>query len=57
MALAEFIVTFREFFEIAFVIGILLAYLRKTGNGKLDVYVYLGIALAVVASVSAAFAF
>ncbi len=57
MALAEFIVTFREFFEIAFLIGILLAYLRKTGNERLNGYAYLGIALAAVASVLTALAF
>jgi high-affinity iron transporter len=57
MALAEFIVTFREFFEISLVVGIMLAYLYKTGNGKLGKYVWAGVGLAMVASVLAYFAF
>src|SRR3989344_8359932 len=57
MALAEFVVAFREVFEIALVLGIMLVYLSKakgTGHTK---FVYLGAALAVVASIGAAYAF
>ncbi|HIH18604.1 TPA: hypothetical protein HA225_01355 [Candidatus Micrarchaeota archaeon] len=54
MPLAEFIVAFRETFEIALVIGIMLAYLHKTKNSKHSGALYLGIALAVIASVLAA---
>ncbi|MDO8339857.1 MAG: FTR1 family protein, partial [Candidatus Burarchaeum sp.] len=57
MALAEFIVTFREFFEIALIIGIMQACLYKTGNSRFGSYVYLGVAAAAIASIAAAFAF
>ncbi|MFA6035434.1 MAG: FTR1 family protein, partial [Candidatus Micrarchaeia archaeon] len=57
MALAEFFVTFREFFEIALIVGVMLAYLQKTGNGKLAKHVYLGAALAAVASIVPVLAF
>lgn len=55
--LAEFIISFREFFEIALVVGIMLAYLHKTKNGKHSGLVYLGVALAAAGSVLAAAAF
>lgn len=57
MALAEFIVVFREVFEIALVVGIMLAYLYKTKNGRYASFIYGGAALAVVASIAAAAAF
>lgn len=57
MALAEFIVMFREVFEIALVLGIILAYLHKTKSWKYAAYVYAGAALAVLASIGAAYAF
>ncbi len=57
MVLAEFIVTFREFFEIALLVGIMLAYLYKTGNRKYEQYVYFGVVLAALASLGAALAF
>jgi len=55
--LAEFIISFREFFEIALIIGIALAYVRKTGNRKHAWLIYAGAALAAIASLAAAFAF
>ncbi len=57
MALAEFIVMFREVFEISMVVGIMLAYLHKTKNGKHASWVYYGAALAVIGSMLAAVAF
>jgi high-affinity iron transporter len=57
MALAESIVAFREVFEIALVVGIMLAYLHKTKNWKYAKFVYAGVALAVVASLAAGWGF
>lgn len=57
MALAEFVVAFREVFEIALVLGIMLAYLAKTKSSKQSPIVYIGAALAVLASIAAAYAF
>ena len=57
MALAEFIVTFREFFEIFLVIGIMAAYLQKSGNSRYLKFVAAGAALAALASVAVAWAF
>ncbi|MBI4052877.1 MAG: FTR1 family protein [Candidatus Diapherotrites archaeon] len=54
MALAEFIVAFREFFEISLLVGIMLAYLYKTGNGRFAGNVWIGAAFAGIASVLAA---
>ncbi len=53
MALAEFIVSFREFFEIAAIIGIMLAYLAKAGRPNLGRYIWMGAAAAGLASVAA----
>lgn len=57
MALAEFIVLFRETFEIALVVGIMLAYLYKTKNYRFSSFIYLGAALALAASLGAAWGF
>jgi high-affinity iron transporter len=57
MALAEFTVAFREFFEISLILGIMLAYLHKTGREKLAGAVWMGAALAGGASLVAAWAF
>lgn len=55
--IAEFIISFREFFEIALIAGLALAYLEKTGNRKYAWLVCAGVALAAIASVAAAWAF
>lgn len=57
MALAEFTVAFREWFEISLIIGIMLAYLHKSGRRALNRYVWAGAGLAALASVAAAYAF
>ena len=55
--LAEFIVMFRESLEIAFVIGIILAYLHKTKNQSNEKHVWLGAAAGIVASLLVAYGF
>ncbi|MDO8554851.1 MAG: FTR1 family protein [Candidatus Micrarchaeota archaeon] len=57
MGLAEFIVMFRESLEIAFVVGIMLAYLHKTKNQELEKHIHLGVASGVVASLILAYLF
>lgn len=49
--LEALVVTLREGIEAALVVGILLAYLRKTGREALSRYVVLGLAAAVLASI------
>ncbi len=46
------IITLREGIEIALVVGILIVYLRKLGQGKLVAAVHAGLILAVIASVA-----
>ncbi|MEW6036451.1 MAG: FTR1 family protein [Candidatus Micrarchaeota archaeon] len=55
--LAEFIVMFRESLEVAFVIGIILAYLHKTKNEEYEKHVWLGAAAGMVLSLALATAF
>ncbi len=50
-ALPTFVVTLREGFEAALVVGIVLACLEKAGQTKLNRWVYVGISAGVVASV------
>ncbi len=57
MALPEFIVSFREFFEIFLLIGIMLAYLTRTNNKTYRGAVWIGIVIASVASLAAAWGF
>jgi high-affinity iron transporter len=54
MGIAEFVIAFREFFEIAAVLGVMFAYLHKTGRGKLCQYVWAGALAAAGASIIAA---
>lgn len=49
--IAEFIITFREALEAALVVGIILAYLDRTGNVKYNKHVYLGVASGIIASI------
>jgi high-affinity iron transporter len=52
--LAEFIVMFRESLEVAFVIGIILAYLNRTGNAAEEKHVWLGVSSGIVLSIALA---
>lgn len=55
--IAEFIVMFRESLEVAFVIGVMLAYLHKTKNEEHEKHVWLGVGAAVVSSLLLAYLF
>src|SRR3990172_3093503 len=51
------IITLREGIEAALVVGIILAYLKKTDRQSLSSFVYVGIGLAILASLAAAMVF
>ncbi len=51
------VITLREGLEAALVVGIILAYLARTGRRSLNKYVYNGLFLAVVASIAGALVF
>lgn len=51
MVLSSFIITFRETLEAALVVGIVYAYLNKTGKSQLNPYLYAGTLLAIIASI------
>ncbi|MDD5112119.1 MAG: FTR1 family protein [Candidatus Altiarchaeota archaeon] len=53
----EFLITFREALEAALAIGIIMAYLQRTGNLRHAGSVYVGVLTALVASVFTAVAF
>lgn len=55
--LAEFIVMFREGLEVAFVLGIILAYLHKTRNHGLEKHVWLGASAGLLLSIALALVF
>ena len=55
--LESFIITFRETFEAALIVGIIFAYLNKTGQTQYKKMVYLGIASAIVGSLLIAWGF
>lgn len=55
LALPTFVVTLREGFEAALVVGIVLACLKKAGRSNLDGWVYRGIGAGILASVLVAF--
>lgn len=57
LGLAEFVVMFREVFEICLVVAIILACLYKAKKREYAKFVYAGVALAVIASALAAGAF
>jgi high-affinity iron transporter len=54
MPLASFVITFREALEAALIVGIVAAYLKKTGHSNANHYLYLGTAAAVGASIGLA---
>gem|GEM_PF-1793959 len=50
MPIASFIITFREALEAALILGIVAAYLKKTGRTDANRYLYLGTASAIGAA-------
>lgn len=54
-ALPTFIVTLREGFEAALVVGIVMACLKKAGQTQLYRWVYLGILAGIIASIALGF--
>ena len=57
MVLSSFLITSRETLEAALVIGIVLAYLSKTGNAQYKKTVYYGIIFGIILSILAAVSF
>ncbi|UCD02658.1 MAG: FTR1 family iron permease [Candidatus Aenigmatarchaeota archaeon] len=54
---ASFIITFRETLEAALIVGIILAYLSRTGETRYNNFIYLGVAAGIIGSVLAAIIF
>ena len=54
---SDFLIVFRESLEAALVIGIILAFLRKTNRTYLQKHVFLGVVAGIIASILAAFLF
>ncbi len=50
--IGQYLITFREVFEAALIISIILSYLIRTGRRLLTRYVWYGVYLAAVASLS-----
>ncbi|MBL4754452.1 MAG: FTR1 family protein [Flavobacteriales bacterium] len=50
----EFIITFRETFEVALIAGIVLSFLKRTNQARHNIIVYTGIGLAVAVSIALA---
>lgn len=57
MDLGTFAITFREGLESALIVGIMLAYLEKTGKTKFSRHILLGVIAAIVASIVVAYGF
>ncbi|MCM2325482.1 MAG: FTR1 family protein [Candidatus Woesearchaeota archaeon] len=55
--ISEFLIAFRETLEAALIIGIILAYLKKTKNEKYNNVAYMGIVFGVLGSIAAALLF
>jgi high-affinity iron transporter len=49
-ALPTFVITLREGVEAALIVGIVMAYLKKSGKRELNLWVYMGITLGLIAS-------
>ncbi len=54
--LAEALISFRESLEAALVVGIVLAYLERTGNVRYNRHIYLGVVAGILASLAGGFA-
>ncbi|MFQ6123846.1 MAG: FTR1 family protein [Candidatus Heimdallarchaeota archaeon] len=57
MVLASFVIALREGIEAALIIGIILAYLKKIQQTRHNKHVYLGLGLAIIASIVVALGF
>ena len=55
--IASFIITFREMFEVALVVGIILSYLARTKQTKYNKFVYFGLMTGIIASIIGAVMF
>lgn len=55
--IASFVITFRETLEAALIVGIVLSYLNRTSNTSYNNIVYIGSALAIIASLFGAVVF
>jgi high-affinity iron transporter len=55
--ITTFLITFRETLEAALIIGIILAYLKKTKNEKYNNVAYMGIVFGILGSIAAALLF
>ncbi|WP_308636692.1 FTR1 family iron permease [Paenibacillus silvisoli] len=57
MNLQAFLITFREGFEAILIVGIIIAYLNRIGQSKWNKWVWVGVLMAVVASLGVALLF
>ena len=57
MNLQAFLILFREGFEAILIVGIIISYLNRIGQSKWNKFVWIGVALAVVASLGVAMLF
>ncbi|MFC4812886.1 FTR1 family iron permease [Paenibacillus sp. GCM10023250] len=57
MNVQAFLITFREAFEAILIVGIIVSYLNRIGQSKWIRYVWIGVALAVIASLGVALLF
>ncbi|WP_219834443.1 FTR1 family protein [Paenibacillus sp. R14(2021)] len=57
MNLQAFLITFREAFEAILIVGIIISYLNRIGQSKWNKYVWLGVVMAVLASLGTALLF
>ncbi|MBM7566526.1 FTR1 family iron permease [Paenibacillus sacheonensis] len=57
MNLQAFLITFREAFEAILIVGIIVSYLNRIGQSKWNKFVWLGVFMAVVASLGVALLF
>ncbi len=55
--ITELVITFRETLEAALIVGIILAYLHRTGNFRYEKHVWLGVGAGIVGSLVGAFFF
>lgn len=57
MNLQAFLITFREAFEAILIVGIIISYLNRIGQSKWNKFVWLGVSLAIAASLGVAMLF